>query len=657
MKPGADYSSSKCPPIEVMAAFSIGRLPDDQIEQVGSHVDICPPCADLLDSVQNESDTVISAIGKAGLDDGNTELKYLDEPQRHRLNTRAKAIFDKDEVSTTWLNEDQQPVRNESPHLPITIGRYEIKRHLGRGGFADVYLAEDPELGREVAIKVPRKDRLLSAEELRRFEEEANTAANLKHKSIVEVYEVGRQDAGVYFAMEYMAGGSIADLLMTDAPLSPNRAARLLVPIAEALHYIHQRKDGREKELVHRDVKPANILLDANGRPHLADFGLALAEEDRWLHREEHAGTLPYMSPEQVRGEAQHLDGRTDIWSLGAILYEMLTGRRPFSSEDKLRLIEEIRHIDPKPPTQIDDAISTRLEQVCLRCLEKNVSNRYSTAAEFANELRSTRTRRYWIAAAAAACVAVPAAMALPNIFSNNGSPTLGNRGGDAFPDPIPKPGPNHSWLPVDIDLSRATIIGQANASDKSYCEYDRKTQTLNLSCRSLIHTSANFQNSARRHQIFASIKYEGIIDATRSFSFGLYFGRHVTASDEKVDSIRLQTVTVTRIHRRNIYYLSRRLWEGKTSSNGQLVLFPASDNSFQTSPEGTVEGLHLFDLLIGRKGLEKVQFDGDDKSSLVVFEANRETREEDYRGSFGFVVDNCAVAVHSMTYTHLSEE
>ena len=191
-----------------------------------------------------------------------------------------------------------------------------------------VYLAHDEELDKPVAIKVPHRHLFRSEEDLQRFLDEARTAAKLKHPSIVPVHYFGRESDGTcYIVMEYIDGPSLAERLQS-GPLPPSEAADILATVADAVAHIHRRG------FVHRDLKPRNILLDAEGRPHVADFGLALHESAQRQLAGDSSGTLAYMPPEQVEGKAQWLDGRADLWALGVIFYEMLTGRRPFSRRD-----------------------------------------------------------------------------------------------------------------------------------------------------------------------------------------------------------------------------------------------------------------------------------------------------------------------------------
>ncbi|MEK6258123.1 MAG: serine/threonine-protein kinase [Planctomycetota bacterium] len=267
--------------------------------------------------------------------------------------------------------------------LPRRIGRYELTRLLGEGGFAHVYRAFDSQTGREVALKIPRKDRFSSKQKLSQFLDEARVCAMLEHPGIVQVYDLDWLGDDVCFiSMELCPGGSLDRLIRQAGKVTPQRAAELVADIAVAIHVAHL------KGLVHRDLKPSNILFGGDGRPRIVDFGLAMPEELQLDHPGETAGTLPYMSPEQVRGESHHLDGRSDIWSLGVILYQLLTGRRPFLGNQK-QMAEQILKREPKPLRQVVEDVPAELEQICLKCLSKSVSERWGTARDLADQLRS----------------------------------------------------------------------------------------------------------------------------------------------------------------------------------------------------------------------------------------------------------------------------
>ena len=265
--------------------------------------------------------------------------------------------------------------------IPEVIDRYHILSVLGQGGFGKVYLGRDELLGRLVAIKVPRRDRVFRDEDVNAFLREARILAGLDHEHIVPVYDVGCTPDGLCFVVSKWIDGEVLAGRAGSLENDYGRIARLIATVADALHYAHQHG------LVHRDVKPANVLIDRAGKAYLADFGLALKEED-FGRVERLAGTPAYMSPEQVRGEGHRIDGRTDIFSLGIVLYELISGAHPFGSGESAAIMRRIAFEEPLPPRQVVAAIPRELERVCLRALAQRASDRYETAGELADELK-----------------------------------------------------------------------------------------------------------------------------------------------------------------------------------------------------------------------------------------------------------------------------
>jgi serine/threonine protein kinase len=281
------------------------------------------------------------------------------------------------------------PSPSGPPPIPDHIGRYKVIRRLGGGAYGDVYLAHDAVMDRQVAIKVPSA-KLLATEWTRdEFLREARNVARLQHEGIVRAYDFGQEtDGRCYIVYEFVEGESLAERIKAERiatdPLPAEEAARIVSEVADALHYAHL------QETFHRDIKPANILLNRHGKPKATDFGLAVREEELAGEKGRLAGTLPYMSPEQVRREGHRLDGRSDIYSLGVVLYELLCGRRPFTATTEDELIDQILYREARPPRQIKDSIPRELERICLKALSKQIGDRYTTAGDLAEELRRT---------------------------------------------------------------------------------------------------------------------------------------------------------------------------------------------------------------------------------------------------------------------------
>ena len=264
---------------------------------------------------------------------------------------------------------------------PSAFGRYQVRRALGSGGFGTVYLGHDTELDRPVAIKVRRGGPDVPPTEVEHFLQEARNLARLRHPGIVAVHDVGMYAGGVYIVSDYLDGPDLDRWLRDNRPAWPE-AVRIVAAVANALAHAHARL------IVHRDVKPANIILAADRAPVLVDFGLAL-DEARAGGGEKGAvsGTPYYMSPEQTAGAAHRIDGRTDVYSLGVVLYEMLTGRLPFRATNTAELLRQVRDDEPQPPRQLVRDIPPDLERACLKALAKRQQDRYSTAADFAEDL------------------------------------------------------------------------------------------------------------------------------------------------------------------------------------------------------------------------------------------------------------------------------
>jgi WD40 repeat protein len=329
-----------------LAAFHRGELPETELEELGEHLERCPRCEEASRALDGLSDPTLAA---------------------YRQSATASML-------------------PQGDTLPRRVGDYEILAEVGRGGMGVVYKARHVRLGRLVALKMLLGGCFADPDQRQRFRAEAEAVARLQDPRIVQLFEVGDYEAGEglpcpYFTLEFVEGGSLAQRL-AGRPAPPHQAAAWLEPVARAVHYAHQ------QSIIHRDLKPSNILLTGDGQPKICDFGVAklLAGADLKTLSGMLVGTAEYMAPEQAEAKTS-IEPTTDVYALGAILYEMLTGRPPFKGTSPVDTLNQVRLVEPVPPRRFQPLVPRDLETICLTCLAKGPRKRYATALSLAEDL------------------------------------------------------------------------------------------------------------------------------------------------------------------------------------------------------------------------------------------------------------------------------
>jgi serine/threonine-protein kinase len=373
----------RCPDRRILREFLVGAISDDKADDIERHLAGCRACLNAA-RVLVPADAFLDAL-RAGVAAGGLSPDDVDEELLSRLcqlGQQAGAASRADRTRT--VDDFLEPAQ-----FPGELGRfasYQVLRSLGRGGMGVVYLARQQRPARLVALKILAGVPLSDGQRLARFRAEADVLAGLHHPNVVQVYEAGEHAGLPYYTMEYLEGGSLAGKL-AESPLPAGEAARLLETLARAVHAAH------ERGILHRDLKPSNVLVAGSGVPKVSDFGLAKqlpvdGNGAAACHTDTGAilGTPGYMAPEQFTGTGDS-GPAVDIYALGAILYETLTGRPPFKGATALDTLEQSRNRDPIPPSRLQPGIPRDLQALCLKCLEKTPRRRYASAKELADDL------------------------------------------------------------------------------------------------------------------------------------------------------------------------------------------------------------------------------------------------------------------------------
>jgi WD40 repeat protein/serine/threonine protein kinase len=365
------------PTADQLRAFSLGRGSDDEQELIATHLDGCHECREVLDRLDSEN-LFLSHLQTAAAP--GTEVQ---ENEGQRRQAAHDAYYKRHRPGLgerdTWQGSVPAAL---DPACPCRVGKYDILAEVGRGGVGVVYKARHRGLQRLAALKMMLGGQFASPTELLRFQLEAELAARVQHPNIVQVYEVGTHEGRPFLAMEWVEGGTLAYGRDT-WPRSPQEAAQLVETLARAVNAAHT------QGVIHRDLKPANILLSREGDPKIADFGLARLVQGGGLTQTGLiVGTPEYMAPERASAGGRLAGTAADVYALGVILYELLTGRLPFRGKDPLEVLQAITTIDPVAPRRWQRCIPPDLEAVTLHCLEKEPGRRYASAGALADDLR-----------------------------------------------------------------------------------------------------------------------------------------------------------------------------------------------------------------------------------------------------------------------------
>jgi eukaryotic-like serine/threonine-protein kinase len=366
-----------CPGQESLLAYAAGKLPSGLLDVVANHVAVCSACQSSLEEVPASTSDADPLVGKLRRCVGPLLTQAKDGAEKV-----TKAQEGSNEGALTVSERAGRRAPKPAHKLPCSFGQYELLEEIGQGGMGVVYKARQLRLNRIVAVKMIRAGSHASSGERERFAVEGEAVARLRHPNVIQVHEFNENDGQLFLCMEYLEGGTL-DVKVDGKRLPLREAAQLVQTLANAVHVAHQ------QHIVHRDLKPANVLLAADGTPKISDFGLAklLDAEGGQTAPDAVLGTPSYMAPEQAEGKAKEVGPQVDVYALGAILYQALTGRPPFKGATKMETLDQVRTLEPVPPTRLRREVPRDLEAICLKCLEKAPGDRYGSGGALAEDL------------------------------------------------------------------------------------------------------------------------------------------------------------------------------------------------------------------------------------------------------------------------------